>query len=180
VKTWIALFRGINVGGNQPLPMKDLAALCERAGFRGVRTYVQSGNVVFQCSKGTSSLLGERIAGLVLENHGFQPKVIVVSVSELEKAAAENPFAKAESDPKSLHLCFLAELPGSPDIESLNRLRTSGESFVLKGKVFYLHTPHGFGASKLAARAERFIGVGLTARNWRTVIKLLELARSSV
>ena len=178
--TWIALFRGINVGGNQVLLMKDLAALFERARFESVRTYIQSGNVVFQSSKGTSSSLARRIGGLVLKSHGFQPKVIVLNVMELEKAAAENPFSKAEADPKALHLCFLSESPRTPDLESLNQLRTGREAYALKGKVFYLYTPDGYGVSKLAARAERFIGVDVTARNWRTVNKLLAMTRGSV
>jgi uncharacterized protein (DUF1697 family) len=178
--TWIALFRGINVGGNQVLRMKDLVALLERAGFEGVRTYIQSGNVVFQRSKSTSTALARQIGDLVLKNHGFEPKVIVLSVAELEKAAAENPLSKAEADPKTLHLFFLSEPPPRPDLESLGRLRTDKEAFALKGKVLYLHTPDGFGVSKLAARAERFIGVDVTARNWRTVNKLLEMARGSV
>jgi uncharacterized protein (DUF1697 family) len=180
VTTWIALFRGINVLGNRLLPMKDLATLLEREGFEGVRTYIQSGNVVFQSSKGTSDSLAKRIGNLVLKSYGFHPQVFVLSVRELTSAAATNPFSKAEADPKALHLFFLSELPRSPDLESLSRLRTGREAFRLKGRVFYLHTPDGFGVSKLAARAERFIGVGTTARNWRTVSKLLEMVRDSV
>lgn len=178
--TWIALFRGINVLGDRLLPMKDLATLLEREGFEGVRTYIQSGNVVFQSSKGTSNSLAKRIGNLVLKSYGFHPQVFVLSVRELTSAAATNPFPKAEADPKALHLFFLSELPRSPDLESLSRVRTGREAFRLKGRVFYLHTPDGFGVSKLAARAERFIGVGTTARNWRTVSKLLEMVRDSV
>jgi uncharacterized protein (DUF1697 family) len=180
VTTWIALFRGINVVGNHLLPMKDLATLLEREGFEGVRTYIQSGNVVFQSSKGTSNSLAKRIGNLVLKSYGFHPQVFVLSVRDLISAAATNPFPEAEADPKALHLFFLSELPRSPDLESLSRLKIGKEAFALKGKVFYLHTPDGFSVSKLRARAERFIGVGATARNWRTVNKLLEMARESV
>jgi uncharacterized protein (DUF1697 family) len=180
VTTWIALFRAINVGGNQILPMKDLVVLFERGGFESVRTYIQSGNVVFRSQKGPSTSLAKRIGDLVLKSRGFQPKVIVLSVAELEKAAAQNPFSKAEADPKTLHLFFLSKVPPAPDLKSMGQLKTDEEAFALKGKLFYLHAPHGVGTSKLAARAERCIGVDATARNWRTVSKLLEMALDSV
>jgi uncharacterized protein (DUF1697 family) len=177
---WIALFRGINVGGSQVLPMKDLTALLEGAGLGAVRTYIQSGNLVFQSSQGTSISLAKRIGDLVLKSQGFLPKVFVLSARELRNAVAANPFPKAEVDPKAVHLYFLSKLPRAPDLESLNRLKTGKEAFELKGKVFYLHTPGGFGVSKLAARAERLLGVDATARNWRTVSKLIEMARDSL
>jgi uncharacterized protein (DUF1697 family) len=180
VTTWIALLRGINVGGNHMLPMKDLVALFERGGFEGVRTYIQSGNVVFRSPKGSATLLARRIGDLVLKSRGFQPKVIVLRAAELRKAAAENPFSQAEADPETLHLFFLAKVAPTPDLKSLSELKTDEEAFALKGKVFYLHAPHGVHASKVAARAERLLGVDATARNWRTVNKLLEMAVDSV
>jgi uncharacterized protein (DUF1697 family) len=114
---WIALFRGINVGGSQVLPMKDLTALLEGAGLGVVRTYIQSGNVVFQKSQGTSISLAKRIGDLVLKSHGFLPKVFVLSVRELRNAAAANPFPEAEVDPQAVHLFFLSKLPRAPDLE---------------------------------------------------------------
>jgi uncharacterized protein (DUF1697 family) len=180
VSTWIALLRGINVVGKRMLPMKDLVTFFERAGFKGVRSYIQSGNVVFRSPKGTPSTLARRIGGLILKHHGFEPKVLVLSVLELESAVAANPFRSAEEDPGALHLFFLSETPSAPDIDSLNQLKTSTERVALKARVLYLHTPDGFGVSKLAKRAERLIGVDATARNWRTVNKVLQIARDSV
>jgi uncharacterized protein (DUF1697 family) len=180
VPTWVALLRGINVVGKRVLPMQDLVTLCERAGFKGVQSYIQSGNVVFRSPKGPPSTLARRIGGLILKNHGFEPKVLVLSVRELESAVAANPFREAEGDPGALHLFFLSETPRAPDIDSLSQLQTSTERFALKAKVFYLHTPDGFGISKLAKRAERLIGVDATARNWRTVNRVLQLALDSV
>jgi uncharacterized protein (DUF1697 family) len=179
VPTWIALFRGINVLGKRVLPMKQLVALLERDGFDEVRSYIQSGNVVFRSSKGSSRELARRIGSLVLKSQGFEPKVLVMRVGELQRAIDANPFPKAEDDPKALHLFFLAESPRAPDIASLNRLKTGSERFALQARVFYLHTPDGFGISKLAARAERHIGVDATARNWRTVNRILQLALDS-
>jgi uncharacterized protein (DUF1697 family) len=176
VKTWIALFRGINVGGSQVLPMKRLVQLLEGTGCREVRTYIQSGNAVLRSPLADGARLAARIRAAVAAGCGFEPQVIVVNHSKLQRAAAANPFPEASANPKTVHLFFLAERPKKPNLESLNRVKTATESFVLKGDVFYLHTPDGLGKSRLAARIERDLGVAATARNWRTVSMLMELA----
>ena len=177
MNTCIALFRGINVGGSNMLPMKELKTLFEKNGCVDVQTYIQSGNVIFRRAKSDAARLAKQLTAAVSSSHGFEPRVLVLSCSELESAAAGNPFPEADENPKSVHLFFLAERPKKPDLKSLEALKTKTERFALKGNVFYLHTPDGFGASKLAQRAERFLGVGATARNWRTVTTLLEMAK---
>ena len=99
--------------------------------------------------------------------------------AELAQAIAANPFPAAAAEPKSLHLYFLAQPPAA-DLVALNALKASGEAFAIVDKVFYLHTPNGFGRSKLAAGAEKRLGVQITARNWRTANKVLELAQELV
>jgi len=178
VNTWIALFRGINVGGNKLLPMKQLAALLEKAGCRDVKTYIQSGNIVFRSPMNDAARMATRIQSAVSADRGFEPRVLVLDRTELQRAMAANPFRDATADPKSVHLFFLAELPKNPDIESLNGIKAKSESFALKGRIFYLHTPERFGTSKLAERAERYLGVDATARNWRTVSAVFDLAKS--
>jgi len=180
VSVWIALFRGINVGGKNTVPMKALTATLESAGFSGARTYIQSGNVVFRSNAGTASSLAARIARAVAQGHGFAPKVLVLAAAELKRAAAANPFPAGEAEPNRLHLFFLSEQPKSADLAALNRVRAGRETFAIKGKVFYLHAPDGMGTSKLAAAAERHLRVDATARNWRTVSALLEMARQFV
>ena len=177
--TYIALFRGINVGGKNTLSMKALARILEEHGYAGVKTYIQSGNVVFQCphtkAKEFSRIIGEAITN----SRGFQPEILLLRASELKTSVDANPFPEAEAEPKSLHLFFLADTPKHPDLEALHRLRVNSESFKLVGKVFYLHAPDGVGRSKLAMQSEKLIGVPATARNWNTVTKLLEMAQSS-
>jgi uncharacterized protein (DUF1697 family) len=177
MKTYIALFRGINVGGSHLLPMKELKLMFEHSGCVDVRTYIQSGNVVFRSAMSDATGLARRLAAGVSQSHGFEPRVFVLTGAELETAAAGNPFPEANENPKSLHLFFLAEPPEKPDLKACEACRTKTEGFELKGRVFYLHTPGGFGASKLAARVERLLGVAATARNWRTVLTLLAMAR---
>ena len=176
MQSWVALFRGINVGGHRKLPMKELAAELEELGLREVRTYIQSGNVVFKSDESDGRRLADRIAMSVESNHGFAPRVMVLTVDEVRAAVMANPFKAGENAPKLLHLYFLDEAPPSPDLDAMQRLKGDSESFELAGKVLYLHTPDGYGTSRLAERLERLLGVAATARNWRTVAKILELA----
>lgn len=178
MNTWIALFRGINVGGKQMLPMKDLRALLEGEGCTDVKTYIQSGNVVFRSPLSDASRVATRLSTAVANSRGFEPHVLILTRKELERAVAANPFPDACAQPKSLHLFFLAQKPKSPDTRAMDGIKAKTESYVLKDRVFYLHAPAGFGISKLAQRTERLLGVDATARNWRTVSTILALTRS--
>jgi uncharacterized protein (DUF1697 family) len=115
------------------------------------------------------------VASAVAKHHGFEPLVFVLTRDALKDAVKRNPFEEAVESPASVHLFFLEELPEKPDVKMLDSLKAKSERFALKGSVFYLHTPDGFGKSKLAARVERALGVAATARNWRTVTTLLEM-----
>jgi uncharacterized protein (DUF1697 family) len=173
--TWIALLRGINVGGNNKLPMQSFVALLKRLGCEDVKTYIQSGNAVFRCDAKQPAEIQAKIATAIAKSHGFTPLVLVLSVKELDKAIAANPFPHATADHKSLHFFFLAEPPKRPNVEALNSLRGTNEAFVMTKSVFYLHAPDGMGQSKLAQRVEKLLGVPVTARNWRTVYKVREI-----
>lgn len=177
MKTYIALFRGINVGGNNVLPMKELVALLQNIGSQNVKTYIQSGNAVFQSEEEDASLLSNRISAAIKKNHGFEPRVILLELEEMEKAVGSNPFPEAESEPKSLHLHFLTSAPKDPDYATLERIKSDRERFALKDGVFYLHAPDGIGRSKLAVNTEKLLGVSMTGRNWRTVRKIMEMAK---
>ncbi|MBI5005844.1 MAG: DUF1697 domain-containing protein [Nitrosomonadales bacterium] len=173
--TLIALLRGINVGGSNPLPMKELAVLLTGMGLREVRTYIQSGNVAFRCDAKNKTVLAAQISTAIKTQHGFAPHVLLLDAAELHAALAGNPYPQAAAEPKSLHLYFLDEVPQHPDLKSLEAIKTDSEDFKLAGKVFYLHTPEGFGSCKLAARVEKLLGVAATARNWNTICKLAEM-----
>lgn len=177
MNTWVALLRGINVGGHHKLPMKELVAELTDPGLSDVETYIQSGNVVF-CSRETdASSLSERIGSTIRSSHGFEPKVMVLSREELRAAAEANPFPQADAEPTTVHLFFLAEPAAEPDLELADAVKAPSEELVLTEKVLYLHTPDGLGRSKLGAKVEKVLGgVQTTARNWRTVRKVLEMA----
>ena len=176
MKTYIALFRGINVGGHNILPMKTLRALLENLGAQDVKTYIQSGNAVFRHEAEVVSQLSSRISAAIKESQGFEPRVLLLDVVEMEQAIASNPFPEAQAEPKTLHVYFLASVPQNPDLPMLNNLRKDSEQFKLIDKVFYLHAPDGIGRSKLAERVEKALGVAATARNWQTVSKVMAMA----
>jgi uncharacterized protein (DUF1697 family) len=180
MKTYIALFRGINFGGNNIIPMRELVVLLENLGLQDVKTYIQSGNAVFRSKEKNTGKLSGQISAEIKKSRGFEPKVLILTFDEMEKAAGSNPFPKAESDHKSLHAFFLAAPPANPDLNRLESLRTGSERFELKGNVFYLHTPDGIGRSKLAANVERCLGVSITGRNWRTVQKIIEMTKKYI
>jgi uncharacterized protein (DUF1697 family) len=157
--------------------MKDLVALIENIGSRNVKTYIQSGNVVFQHKEEDASLLSEKIGAAIKKSHGFEPQVLVLGPEDIERAVASNPFPEAESEPKTLHVLFLASMPRSPDLGALESIRGDRERFALKDGFFYLHAPEGIGRSKLAANTERLLGVSATGRNWRTIRKIMAMAK---
>jgi uncharacterized protein (DUF1697 family) len=177
MNTYVVFLRGINVGGRNTLPMKELVVLLEDIGCRNVRTYIQSGNVVLQSTNRSASGLSRAISLEVKKRRGFEPHVLLLRVNDFERAIAANPFPEAETDPTGLHFGFLDTVPSKPDLNKLESLKVKSERFQLIDKVFYLYAPDGVGRSKLAASSERLLGVSMTDRNWRTLCKIRDMAK---
>jgi uncharacterized protein (DUF1697 family) len=172
----VALFRGINVGGKHILPMQDLRDLLAELGYEDVQTYIQSGNAVFSASADPISL-SAKITSTIEERFGFAPQVLLLTVERFAAIASANPYPEAEATPKFLHVWFLTEKAGNPDIDAMNSIKAENERFTLTDDALYLLAPDGIGRSRLAAKIDRHLGVSTTARNWRTVGKLLDLAK---
>ncbi len=172
---WIALFRGINVGGKNKLPMNLLKQILGELNCTNVQTYIQSGNVVFESRSGHAGRLSERIATAVNQQVGFRPAVMLLTAQQWIDAVRANPFPAASVDPKSVHFFFLQTPAAKADLEKLNQNCCDTERFELTDSVFYLLAPDGIARSKLAGSCERWLGVTATARNYRTVQKILEL-----
>jgi uncharacterized protein (DUF1697 family) len=177
MEPFVALLRGINVGGKNALPMQELVRQLEALGAQDVKTYIQSGNAVFRLDKGNAESLAAQLGARIRQDSGFAPFVLVLTRAALAKAVANNPYAQAQTQPNSLHLGFLAALPRQANLQKMAELKAASEAFQLQRKVLYLHAPDGIGRSRLAARAESLLGVDMTLRNWRTVCALLELAQ---
>jgi uncharacterized protein (DUF1697 family) len=173
--SYVALLRGINVGGKNSLPMQDLRNILAALACEDVRTYIQSGNAVFR-SNDDRALLSSRIEAEVNDKFGFTPTVLLLSVDDYQSILSANPFPDAVDNPKSLHVSFLSENPAEPNLTALDALKSSKENYALLENAFYLYAPDGIGRSKLAAQLEKCLGVPTTGRNWRTATKLAELA----
>lgn len=177
---WVALLRGVNVGGSGILSMKQLTSVLTDKGFIDVKTYIQSGNVVFRTRGGgggdTHATLSKRIIDAVTDDCGLSLRVMVMTSSELDHAISSNPFShQAVASPKAVSLFVLSQEPEPDRYLCLQSYKMSSESMLLSGRYLDLHSPDGVGKSKVAGRAERVLGVDITARNWNTITKLKDM-----
>jgi uncharacterized protein (DUF1697 family) len=175
--TFIALLRAINLGGRTSLGMADLRLLCAGIGWRDVRTYIQSGNVVFEAESGPAELEGELEAAMMKKWERDVP-VLVRSVAEWGGYIAANPLADLSAAEPSR---TLLNLPKRPLLKgALDGLRTramDGETIAEANGALWIHYPAGAGTTKLSPTLiARLAGSPVTARNWRTVLKLQEMA----
>lgn len=169
----VVLFRG--VGGKTQLPVKRLKAVLEETGFEQVATYINSGNAVLASGLPRSETVKE-VAEAVRAAFGFDKAIFAPTRGDWTQLIEANPFPKAVATPKFLHAALLAEAPGKEAVAAVRAHATPREGFEVVGKVAYIHTPDGFGRSKLAERFDKAIGVENTARNWNSVLALADLA----
>ncbi len=177
--SYVALLRGINVGGNNKLPMKDLAALFEKAGCSDVVTYIQSGNVVFHAEPGLAKGIAALLQKAILKAHKIDVPVIVRSAAELRKIAAKHPHMAPGAELKALHVAFLAQRPTRrPRWPAWIRRGSPQDVFSVKGSEVYIrYSLAGLAKSKLNNQyLDSRLGTVSTMRNWNTVLKLLELS----
>jgi uncharacterized protein (DUF1697 family) len=175
--THIALLRGINVGGKNRLPMKQLVAMFADAGARDVQSYIQSGNVVFGAKAALAKRMPELIREAIRTQFGHDVPVVLRSASELAKVVAANPYLRAGAEPSSLHVAMLADKPSKAQIASLDPRRSPHDEYVVVGRDIYMRCPNGIGKSKLTnAYFDAKLGTVSTVRNWRTMLTLVELS----
>jgi uncharacterized protein (DUF1697 family) len=176
---YVALLRGINVSGKNMLPMKELAAMFTAAGCSQVETYIQSGNVVFSAGTRVVKGLDARISKMMEEGFGWKVPVVLRSAAQMGMVVRENPFLKTGSAVELMHVYFLAEAPGSEMVVELDAGRSPGDRFEVVGGEIYLELGNGMGKSKLTnAYFDSKLKTVSTARNWRTVLKLVEMLGS--
>lgn len=167
---FVALLRGVNVGGSRTLSMQQLRQVFESQGLSEVSTYIQSGNVVFGCDRLVSSLeLSSALAGHL----GMEIDVILRTGAQLQRIVDGNPFPSA--DPRELHVGFMLTRPDPASLENLDLEQFPPEAAVVRDTENYFHLPDGIGRAKLPTYLNRRFAVPTTIRNWNTTIKLLEL-----
>lgn len=171
----VALLRGINVGGHNKLPMKELVALCSDAGLTSVQTYIQSGNVVFDAPAKLTARLPALISAAIEQRCRLRIPVVVRSAAALAAIARDNPFLATGADPAELHVVFLDAPLAAAAHADFDAARFHPEELAAIGPDVYLRLPGGMGKSKLAVAFPGKRAAIATARNWRTVLKLVEL-----
>ncbi len=187
--TYVALLRGINVGGRNKVPMAALREVVTSLGHTGVTTYIQSGNVLFTAAGASTRELAAALESAIGAAFGIWASVVVLTRDELAKVLSDNPYSD-EANPKLVHVVFLNSVP-SQDL--LDRITAAGstaaakggrDTFTAIGPALFVHTPDGFGTSELAQSLFRIISapatqkkeaIAATARNWATATKLLAL-----
>jgi uncharacterized protein (DUF1697 family) len=175
---YIALLRGINIGAKKRIAMADLRALVEGLGHTGVRTYVNSGNVVFTAGdeRANTALAGE-IETALNTHHGLDVPVVVRSAAEMQTVVAGNPFPEVEATPKLLHVSFLGETPAADRVAALADVERGDDEYRVVGQDIYLHYPNGLAnATFMLNGFDRALRVTSTSRNWNTVVKLAAMA----
>jgi uncharacterized protein (DUF1697 family) len=176
--TYVALLRGINVGGRKIIKMDQLRASFEAMGLEDVKTYVQSGNAIFKATKKSEETLSREIQERILLDFGFSVSVIVVSPEEVNRTITGNPFLRKKGiDASKLHVTFLSQAPERSALKALEALPAKPDEFRHSGKAIYLYCPNGYGKTKLSNNTlERVLSVRATTRNWQTVNKLYEMS----
>lgn len=172
---YVALLRGINLAGKRKVAMADLVRCFGDGGCEDVKTYINSGNVVFTSSSRSPKKLAAQLEGHIKEATGLVVPVVLRTAKEMRAVIAANPFPDAE--PSKLLVGFLADAPPAAAVDDLDKAVTAREGFVVSGREIYLNLPDGIGRSKAPQALDR-IKVPVTARNWRTVTKLAEMVSS--
>ncbi|HNS43117.1 MAG TPA: DUF1697 domain-containing protein [Taishania sp.] len=178
MNTYIAILRGINVSGQKIIKMDALRQLFENSGFSNVRTYIQSGNVLFSSEQTNTSELEQLIATQIEKEFGFQVPVLILTHLELQQIVENNPFLNDETkNPAFLHITFLASTPVEDAIDQLTIKKAEQEAFLLTQNALYLYCPNGYGNTKLTNNfIESKLKVQATTRNWKTTLELLKMA----
>jgi uncharacterized protein (DUF1697 family) len=175
---YLALLRGINVGGKNKLPMKDLIGVFVESGCEHVKSHIQSGNVIFDAAPDVAAQLPGAIAARIADRFGYRTPVVLRTAEELAAVIANNPFLAAGCAEDELHVYFLADRPDPRRVGQLDPDRSPPDRFEVRGREVYLRLPNGMGRTKLTnAYFDSKLATTSTARNWRTVTQFLELMR---
>jgi len=176
---YISLLRGINVGGHKRIKMDQLRASFEALGFESVKTYIQSGNVVFKSGKTSPAALSKKIEAKILKDFGFPVSVMTRTADELRNIVASNPFLKQGGiDPEKLHVMFLSEAPAPAALKELTAVTVSPDRCHCSGQEIYFYLPNGVSKSVLwNSPVDRILAVVTTTRNLKTVNSMHQMCQ---
>ena len=171
---YVALLRGINVGGARKVPMSDLRALFATLGHTGVQTYIQSGNVVFGAKAGTPARVRSAIEKAIEAEFGFEVSVLLRTAADLAAVVKRNPYGA------DAYVTFLDDSAAPARVKAIDAKEYAPDEFVVQGREIFVRCPNGYGRTKLNNTFfERKLATTATTRNWKTVTTLLEWARNA-
>lgn len=172
---YIILLRGINVGGHHKILMADLRDLLSANGYKEVKTYIQSGNIILESDKKPKQI-STHVKELITKQYQFNIPVVTITDQELLNCFIKNPFSEKEEDIKKLHVTFLSDFPEESKVKDLEIPIYNNDQYSIEGKIIYLHIPDGFAKTKFNIKTfEKKLDVQATTRNWNTVTKLVNL-----
>ncbi|MEC7770445.1 MAG: DUF1697 domain-containing protein [Bacteroidota bacterium] len=173
--TYIGLLRGINVSGQKKIKMADLRLVLEENGLKNVKTYIQSGNIVFDHKQVDANKLEEIIASTIRAHFGFDVPTLIIQKDDVEQTLKVNPFLE-ESEENNLYYVLLKNPPREELIAQFNELQFENERFLVTDTCVYLFCENGYGRAKLNNNfVEKKLKVEATTRNHKTMLKLLEM-----
>ena len=177
METYVALLRGINVSGHNMIKMEALKSILCDLNFTGIRTYIQSGNIIFENKTTDSTHLAKMIRDTIFRHFGFEVPVIIRTRSELEYISKNNPFLiERNENIDQLHVSFLAENPDEVHVKKTGEFQCLPDEFFMSGKEIYLFCPAGYGRTKLTNQFfENKLKTLATTRNWKTIIRLTNM-----
>lgn len=175
--TFIALLRGINVGGHNRIPMAELRSICARLGWTEVRTYIQSGNLIFRAVGGDGAELERELEQAVERGFGLSIPVVVRTAADWSRLVGGNPYSAAsEREPNRVMLALSKAPPRADAVDGLHARAADDERVTRVGDALWIHFAQGTGRSRLSpALLDRLVGSPVTMRNWRTALKIEEL-----
>jgi uncharacterized protein (DUF1697 family) len=176
---YVSLLRGINVGGHKSVKMEKLRSSLEELGFESVKTYIQSGNVVFKAKKTSTTALSQTIEEKIMEDFGFPASAITRSSDELDQTIEKNPLLKnAAIDLAKVHVMFLSEAPDGAALKKIAALAIAPEECRCAAREVYFYFPNGVSQSVyFKTPVDRILAVTTTMRNWKTVNTLQQMCR---
>mgnify|MGYP003668724380 CR=1 FL=1 len=179
MKTYIALLRGINVGGKNKLLMRELKPALEKIGFNQVTTYIQSGNVVFKVTQKTTDELRSLIEECITASFGLSVKTIVLTLDQLIELESANPYHLQNIEIEKKYGCFIDSVATDEGLEKLSRYNIKNDEYLIYNQIIYLNFADRAGNSKLSNNLiENKLNLNATTRNWKTICQLIEIGKA--
>lgn len=175
MKTYIVLLRGINVGGHKKVPMAELRELLSKSGFENVKTYIQSGNVILQSKEKSTENIESIVRKSIIDHFGFEVPVIAKTRTELQVIFDTCPFSQEKKE--NSYFVLLSDIPKAEQVNTVEEITYENEEFDIINDCLYFHSSIGYGNSKFNMNLfEKKLNVSATSRNFKTMIKLLDLS----